>query len=63
MEIEEVAKTDPKSIIVEPIDIQHGVTNEIADRVIDSLELQSEREQAREQIRNLYNMFVKLDST
>jgi succinyl-CoA synthetase beta subunit len=39
MEIEEVAKKDPKSIIVEPIDIQHGVTNEIADRVIDSLEL------------------------
>jgi succinyl-CoA synthetase beta subunit len=39
MEIEEVAKKDPKSIIVEPIDIDKGLTNEIADRVIDNLEL------------------------
>lgn len=63
MEIEEVAKKDPKSIIVEPIDIDKGLTNEIADRVIDNLELQSEREQARTELKNLYNMFIKLDST
>jgi succinyl-CoA synthetase beta subunit len=40
MEIEEVAKKDPKSIIVEPIDIYKGLTNEIAHRVIDNLTLE-----------------------
>jgi len=63
MEIEEVAKKDPKSIIVEPIEVDKGLTNEIADRIINNLELQNEREQAREQLKNLYNMFLKLDST
>lgn len=39
VEIEEVAKNDPKSIIVEPIDLALGLTDEIANRVVDSLQL------------------------
>jgi succinyl-CoA synthetase beta subunit len=63
VEIEEVAKTDPDSIIVEPIDLKDGLTNEIVDRVIDKLDLQGQREEARQQIKALYNMFNGLDAT
>lgn len=44
VEIEEVAKTDPESIIVEPIDLKDGLTNEIVDRVINKLDLQGQRD-------------------
>jgi succinyl-CoA synthetase beta subunit len=63
VEIEEVAKTDPDSIIVEPIDVNTGLTTAIMDRVIDILELQSERAQARVELENLYKMFMALDAT
>jgi len=39
MEIEEVAKTHPESIIVEPIDITTGVTDKQADKISKVLEL------------------------
>lgn len=39
MEIEEVAKTDPQSIIVEPINIATGLTDEIMGRVVKKLQL------------------------
>ena len=63
MEIEEVAKEHPEAIIVRPIDIVKGVTNEIADEVINALELSHVRDQARVEIKNLYKMFCDLDST
>lgn len=37
MEIEEVAKTDPKSIIVLPIEVDTGLTDDIANKVVDNL--------------------------
>lgn len=37
MEIEEVAKTDPNSIIVLPIDVNTGLTDQIANKVVDTL--------------------------
>jgi succinyl-CoA synthetase beta subunit len=39
MEIEEVAKKDPKSILVEPIDVAKGLTPEILNRVVKNLQL------------------------
>lgn len=63
VEIEEVAKEHPEAIIVKPIDIKDGITNELADDVIEQLQLSHVKEQAREEIKNLYKMFVDLDST
>ncbi|CAK92611.1 unnamed protein product (macronuclear) [Paramecium tetraurelia] len=63
MEIEEVAKTDPNSIIVLPIDVNTGLTDQIANKVIDTLQLQAVRQQAIEQLKNLYKMFITLDAT
>jgi succinyl-CoA synthetase beta subunit len=37
MEIEEVAKTDPGSIIVLPIEVDTGLTDDIANKVVDNL--------------------------
>jgi len=39
MEIEEVAKTHPDSIIVEPIDIKKGVTDAQAEKLCKNLEI------------------------
>lgn len=62
MEIEEVAKKDPKSIIVEPVDIAKGLTDDILNRVVKNLDLESQKADACQQIRNLYEMFCKLDA-
>jgi len=40
MEIEEVAKTHPDSIIVEPVDIKKGVTDDITTRICKALEIE-----------------------
>jgi len=40
MEIEEVAKTHPDSIVVEPIDIKSGVTDKQAEKLCKVLELE-----------------------
>jgi len=64
MDIEEVAKTDPKSIFVQPVDIGKGVTDEIALSIVKRLHVKPEQHKdAVEQIKNLYKMFVALDST
>jgi len=39
MDIEEVAKEDPSAIKIHKIDIRTGLTDKIAEQVIDSLEL------------------------
>jgi len=39
MEIEEVAKKDPKSIIVEPIDIAKGLTDATAEKVVKAMNI------------------------
>jgi succinyl-CoA synthetase beta subunit len=63
VEIEEVAHKDPNSIIVVPIDVKKGLQEADLDKLVNKLELQSEAKQAKEQIRNLYTMFVELDAT
>lgn len=48
MEIEEVAKKDPKSIIVESFEPDQGPTDEQLNRIIKALKLESESAQAKE---------------
>jgi len=63
MEIEEVAHHHPESIFVQPIDIMKGITNEIGLKVVKELELEEFKDQAIDQIRKLYSMFLKSDAT
>jgi succinyl-CoA synthetase beta subunit len=63
MDIEDVANTDPQSIIVEPVDITKGLTNDQASKILKKLEVDPKQHaDATEQMKNLYNMFVKLDN-
>lgn len=81
MNIEEVAATDPASVVKVPIDIYSGPTEAQLDRVIAALGLESEsvrktafcvfcfncvsklRDAAREEIKKLYEFFLKHDCT
>lgn len=65
MEIEEVAKTHPESIIVHPIDISKGFLNEDAIKVASQLGLDEEPflSQAIKQMQLLYKMFLDNDCT
>jgi succinyl-CoA synthetase beta subunit len=64
MDIEEVAKEEPEAIKVHTIDIRIGLTDEIAAKVIDSLQLTGKlRDQGIEQLKKLYKMFNDLDAT
>lgn len=63
VEIEEVAKSDPDSIIVHPICPSAGLTDADLNTVVGKLQLTHIAKDAKEQIKNLYNMFNKLDAT
>jgi succinyl-CoA synthetase beta subunit len=65
MDIEEVAAKNPQAIHVFPIDIKKGLTEETVNKVVGLVDLENDgqRKQAREQLHNLYKMFVKTDST
>lgn len=62
MNIEEVAATDPKAIITVPIDINTGVTLEIAGELATKMGFQSQcKTQAAELIKKLYDLFIQSD--
>lgn len=65
MDIEEIAKTKPEAIHVFPIDVHQGLTSEILDKVVKVIEFESDaqRQDARDQLTKLYQMFNKLDTT
>jgi len=65
MEIEEVAKNQPESILIEPVDINKGLSSEQAAKLVDKLEFanKTHRNTAIEQLQKLYKMFIALDST
>ena len=60
MEIEDV---DSKDIIVENINIKEGLTNNICERVVEKLGLNHIKEDAINQMKRLYEMFLKKDAT
>lgn len=61
--IEEVAAENPKAIITEPIDINKGLSMEQAVKVAEKLGFQDKAEEAAEQFKKLYDLFLKYDST
>jgi succinyl-CoA synthetase beta subunit len=64
MDIEEVAKKNPKSIITEPVDIKTGLTPEKAAKIVDRLDFANEKQrtQAIDQLQKLYKMFIAIDA-
>jgi succinyl-CoA synthetase beta subunit len=65
MDIEEVAKNHPESIMIEPVNISKGLGPEQAAKLVDKLEFTNEKQrtQAIEQLQRLYKMFIGLDAT
>jgi len=65
MDIEEVAKSNPESIITEPVDIKTGLTPEKAAKIVDKLEFanKEQRTHAIDQLQKLYKMFIAIDAT
>lgn len=65
VEIEEVAKDHPESIIFHPINIKQGLLDADCKKIAEKLDLGSEPflSQAVEQMKNIYKMFIELDST
>jgi len=65
MDIEEIAETKPEAIHVFPIDIKKGLTSEILDKLVKVIEFESDvqRQDAKDQLTKLYEMFIKLDTT
>lgn len=64
MEIEEVAKDKPESIITKPIDIEKGLSKADATDIVKRLGVQANQiDDAAEQVINLYKMFLSLDAT
>ena len=64
MNIEDVAKNNPKAIIVQPIDVSLGLTPENVNYVVSRLDLNDDQKaQAAGQLRKVYEMFLKYDAT
>ncbi|CAD5210528.1 unnamed protein product [Bursaphelenchus okinawaensis] len=62
MNIEEVAATNPSAIIKQPINIEQGVTDAIADDVAKKMGFKEKtRPQAIQTIKKLYDVFLKSD--
>ena len=62
MDIEEIAKEDPKAIRVYPFSIKEGVTDKLLDQLEKDLDLKNVKGY-RDQVRNLYKMFIDTDAT
>lgn len=64
VDIEEVARTRPDAIIKEPIDVRKGITDENINNVLSKLKFtDGERAQAADQLKKIYDMFIKYDAT
>ncbi|XP_042909162.2 succinate--CoA ligase [GDP-forming] subunit beta, mitochondrial [Parasteatoda tepidariorum] len=64
MDIEDVAHKTPHLIYKEPIDIVKGITDEQAKSIAQKLNFEDELlQQAADQIKKLYNLFIKVDAT
>ncbi|EDO43956.1 predicted protein [Nematostella vectensis] len=64
MDIEEVAKTTPEYIYKVPVDITKGLQDKDASWLAEKLEFKGElHKQATEQIKRLYDVFLKVDAT
>ena len=65
MDIEEVAKEHPESILIEPVNIRTGLGEEQARSLVNKLDFANEtqRKNATKELQKLYKMFISLDAT
>lgn len=65
MDIEEVAKSNPDAIHVEPVNIKSGLSQEQAVKIVDKLKFENEaqKKDAVDQLLKLYALFIKVDAT
>lgn len=64
MDIEEVAKENPESIVTEPVDINTGINKEQTKKVANAMGFTGNQAvQAADYIEKLYNVFIKYDAT
>lgn len=61
--IEDLAEKFPDKIIKIPIDIRTGITDAQAMQMVEGLAVKKEKADAAQQIKSLYNLFVKADCT
>jgi len=61
--IEDLAEKFPDKIIKVPIDIRQGITEDQAMTMVKGLRVTGDQKAAAEQIKGLYNLFVKADCT
>lgn len=62
MNIEEVAEKDPNAIITTRVCPKAGLTDADLDNIVKGLEIENSPN-AKEQLKNMYNMFTSIDST
>lgn len=64
VDIEDVAEKTPQLIFKEPISIEEGITDDQARNIAGNLNFKGPLlDQAAEQIKHLYNLFIKVDAT
>jgi succinyl-CoA synthetase beta subunit len=61
--IEDLAEEDPDQIIKIPIDPIKGITDANAQAVVDGLQVTGPKDAAKEQVKHLYDLFIKADCT
>uniref|UniRef100_A0A7S0B0P9 Succinate--CoA ligase [ADP-forming] subunit beta, mitochondrial n=1 Tax=Minutocellus polymorphus TaxID=265543 RepID=A0A7S0B0P9_9STRA len=61
--IEDLAEKYPEKIIKVPVDLSEGLTDAKAMQVVEGLTVSGDKDAAMQQIRNLYDLFVKRDCT
>ena len=66
MDIEEVAESNPKAIVTRAIDIKQGITTDDLNVICKALDFNNDeqiKQDACQQIQNLYNLFIGTDAT
>ena len=61
--IEDLAEKYPDKIIKIPVDIFEGITDEQANKMVEGLQVQGDKQKAAEQIKALYKTFTDSDCT
>jgi succinyl-CoA synthetase beta subunit len=61
--IEELAEKHPDKIIKVPVDIREGITDEQAKQMVEGLQITTDKDAARQQIKNFYKLFTEKDCT
>ncbi len=61
--IEDLAEKYPEKIIKIPVDIREGITDAQANKMVEGLQVTTDKKAAAEQIKNMYEMFTSCDCT